>query len=66
MATQYLKRAAMTAASGEADVRMLCEIEAGGAAAGISRLEGMEGHARSGDCRLAKYFPDRDFNLTGT
>jgi sulfopropanediol 3-dehydrogenase len=38
----------------------------GAAAARISRLEGMEGHARSGDCRLAKYFPDEDFDLTGT
>lgn len=28
------------------------------AAARISRLEGMEAHARSGDVRLAKYFPD--------
>lgn len=33
------------------------------AAARISRLEGMEGHARSGDDRLAKYFPDEKFNL---
>jgi sulfopropanediol 3-dehydrogenase len=38
----------------------------GAAAARISRLEGMEGHARSGDCRLAKYFPGEDFDLTGT
>lgn len=30
----------------------------------ISRLEGMEGHARSGDVRLAKYFPDEDFELS--
>lgn len=30
----------------------------------ISRLEGMEGHARSGDVRLAKYFPDDTFALT--
>ncbi len=40
--------------------------DVGVAAARISRLEGMEGHARSGDCRLAKYFPDEDFDLTGT
>lgn len=33
------------------------------AAARISRLEGMEGHARSGDDRLAKYFPDETFEL---
>lgn len=33
------------------------------AAARISRLEGMEGHARSGDDRLAKYFPDETFDL---
>ena len=32
-------------------------------AARISRLEGMEGHARAGDVRLAKYFPDETFNL---
>ena len=37
----------------------------GTAAARISRLEGMEGHARAGDCRLAKYFPDEEFDLTG-
>jgi len=29
----------------------------------ISRLEGMEGHARTGDVRLAKYFPDETFEL---
>ncbi len=31
--------------------------EVGAAAARISRLEGMEGHARSADVRLRKYFP---------
>lgn len=31
----------------------------------ISRLEGMEGHARTADIRLAKYFPDQTFDLTG-
>ena len=31
--------------------------EVGAAAARISRLEGMEGHARAGDVRLRKYFP---------
>jgi sulfopropanediol 3-dehydrogenase len=35
----------------------------GAAAARISRLEGMEGHARSADLRLAKYFPDETFDL---
>jgi sulfopropanediol 3-dehydrogenase len=34
------------------------------ATARISRLEGMEGHARSADIRLAKFFPDKVFNLT--
>lgn len=34
------------------------------ASARISRLEGMEGHARTADIRLAKYFPGRDFDLT--
>lgn len=29
----------------------------------ISRLEGMEGHAMTGDVRLAKYFPDEVFRL---
>lgn len=33
------------------------------AAARISRLEGMEGHARAADVRLAKYFPDETFDL---
>jgi sulfopropanediol 3-dehydrogenase len=28
----------------------------------ISRLEGMEGHARTGDARLAKYFPGEAFD----
>lgn len=32
-------------------------------AARISRIEGMEGHARAGDVRLAKYFPDETFDL---
>lgn len=34
------------------------------ATARISRLEGMEGHARSADVRLAKYFPDETFDLS--
>ena len=29
----------------------------------ISRLEGMEGHARASDIRLSKYFPDDTFDL---
>jgi len=32
----------------------------------ISRLEGMEAHARTGDERLAKYFPDEEFQLQVT
>lgn len=36
------------------------------ATARISRLEGMEGHARSADVRLAKYFPDETFDLTAS
>ncbi|WP_343563674.1 histidinol dehydrogenase [Kiloniella sp. b19] len=36
----------------------------GEATARISRLEGMEGHARAADVRLAKYFPDETFDLT--
>ncbi|MEP1931033.1 MAG: histidinol dehydrogenase [Roseibium sp.] len=34
------------------------------ATARISRLEGMEGHARTADIRLKKYFPDETFDLT--
>lgn len=34
------------------------------ATARISRLEGMEGHARTADIRLKKYFPDEEFDLT--
>lgn len=37
--------------------------DVGAAAARISRLEGMEGHARAGDDRLAKYFPSESFTL---
>lgn len=33
------------------------------ATARISRLEGMEGHARTADIRLKKYFPDERFDL---
>lgn len=33
------------------------------ATARISRLEGMEGHARTADIRLRKYFPDEVFDL---
>lgn len=32
----------------------------------ISRLEGMEGHARSADVRLAKYFPSENFDLSAS
>ncbi len=35
----------------------------GQVAARISRLEGMEGHARTGDVRLHKYFPQEQFDL---
>lgn len=34
------------------------------ATARISRLEGMEGHARTADIRLEKYFPNEQFDLT--
>ena len=36
------------------------------ATARIARLEGMEGHARTADIRLHKYFPDEEFDLVGT
>ena len=34
-----------------------------GAASRLSRVEGMEGHARACDLRLRKYFPDQDWNF---
>ena len=34
------------------------------ATARISRLEGMEGHAKTADVRLEKWFPDEKFNLS--
>jgi sulfopropanediol 3-dehydrogenase len=37
--------------------------EVGQAAARISRLEGMEAHARAGDARMRKYFPGENFDL---
>ena len=37
--------------------------DVGQVAARISRLEGMEGHARTGDVRLQKYFPAERFDL---
>lgn len=38
-------------------------VHIGGVAARISRLEGMEAHARTGDVRLAKYAPGQTFDL---
>ena len=38
----------------------------GQSCARISRLEGMEGHARTADVRLEKYFPGVNFDLTAT
>lgn len=35
------------------------------ATARLSRLEGMEAHARTADCRLRKYFGDERFDLAG-
>ena len=35
----------------------------GEVASRISRLEGMEGHARAADIRLRKYFPDEEFDF---
>jgi len=37
----------------------------GPVSARISRLEGMEGHARTSDIRMKKYFPNETFDLTG-
>ena len=36
------------------------------ATARISRLEGMEGHARTADIRLEKYFPDETFDFSAS
>ncbi|MFQ6549439.1 histidinol dehydrogenase [Aestuariibius sp. 2305UL40-4] len=36
------------------------------ATARLSRLEGMEGHARTADIRLEKFFPDEIFQLSAT
>jgi sulfopropanediol 3-dehydrogenase len=36
------------------------------ATARISRMEGMEGHARTADVRLAKFFPDEVFDVSAT
>jgi sulfopropanediol 3-dehydrogenase len=38
--------------------------DVGGVTARISRLEGMEAHARTADARLRKYFPDETFRLS--
>jgi sulfopropanediol 3-dehydrogenase len=35
----------------------------GAVASRISRIEGMEGHARAADIRLRKYFPDETFDF---
>jgi len=40
--------------------------EVGAVAARVSRAEGMDGHALSGDDRLAKYFPAETFDLGRT
>jgi len=31
----------------------------------ISRIEGMEGHARACDWRLRKYFPEKEWDFEG-
>ena len=36
------------------------------ATARLSRLEGMEGHARTAAIRLEKYFPEDRFDLSAT
>jgi sulfopropanediol 3-dehydrogenase len=38
--------------------------EVAGVTARISRLKGMEAHARTADARLRKYFPDETFALS--
>lgn len=70
MAVTYLKKAARTAVSEDAGTReavahLLAEIETGGepVAARSVRLEGMEGHALTGEVRLAQYVPGERFEL---
>ncbi|MCX7286354.1 MAG: histidinol dehydrogenase [Rhodobacterales bacterium] len=55
---KFMKTVTWQRATREA-VRPLAE-----ATARISRLEGMEGHARSADIRLAKFFPGEVFDLS--
>ncbi|BBO67891.1 histidinol dehydrogenase [Desulfosarcina alkanivorans] len=38
-------------------------LKIGAVASRISRIEGMEGHARAADVRLRKYFPDESFDF---
>jgi hypothetical protein len=68
-----VKQAARICASDRADRRPAGGLDAktvpqihaiAQATARISRLEGMEGHARAADVRLAKYFPGENFDLS--
>ncbi len=52
MATEYVKKANKTAATGESETQET-----------VARCEGMEGHAGTGDVRLAKYYPNEKFLL---
>ena len=54
---KYLKTVTWQRATREANRRLAP------AAARISRLERMEGHARAGDARAAKYFPGETFDM---
>lgn len=55
---KFMKTVTWQRATREANRQM------GQSCARISRLEGMEGHARSADVRLAKYFPGENFDLS--
>ena len=57
---KYLKTVTWQRAT-RAGVRGIAE-----ATARISRTEGMEGHARTADIRLKRFFPGERFELTGT
>jgi sulfopropanediol 3-dehydrogenase len=57
---KYLKTVTWQRAT-RAGVRRIAE-----ATARISRTEGMEGHARTADIRLRRFFPDESFQLSGT
>ncbi len=61
MTVEYLKRASKTVTWQR--MTRAANKEIGAVAARLSRLEGMEAHARTSDLRLAKWFPAENFDL---